>query len=929
MAPPKDIARSYPKRGLTGDVGFRSEPKFCGDGSFEAPGYPTAGPMLNYAMNHTFSAFTCASWVYIDGDSIYNIYMAAGENAVGGHVAFGWINGTTNPQLRLYDRKGGPSYIPTQLFPEVRKQWCHVAFTLNSAGDTIKMYVNGVLVTGLTQPTAGNEIEMPASNGLTNAAFNVGSFQHSTTGSALALGGNLANFGLYDAELTQDQIRQLMRASDYESCAAVATPQVFFELFGSWAESTGNASNFQEVQTPTFTQKRPQLPRGLDLARGAAQARVYTGRCVDFDGSTDFLDMGTGLDKNYTTRSDRASFSCWFNTDQISAAAWIYQNRTQLGGTSRSECETQLFTHPSLGLVFDGDFASILIPTTDFNIGQWHHFVGIADDSDGPVKAYLDGVLYDTTSIPQSGANGSEFLIGGRNNSPLQIFNGQISNFKIFNVELTQAQVRELYHNPETVIPTGVSASNLRRHYPLCAYNDTGGMGGRYEIDQGVEGVNGEYGGSPVMAFAQPVPCPQLGLQQSATRLYFPGATTQTSATIPALGATASISAWFFWDDAARVSYVTSVGDAGSNTNGLNIRINTSGDVTTNLNGEFDSGLNVTEGTWNHIVVTTQSSSPYWKCFVNNVEASSPAALTGAINITATNAEIGTNNFSFGAAGIVADAAIWTSELSDSNVAALYNSGVMGADVSQVDSSNLVAWWKCDDLTSCKDFSGNGRSMTITTALNAASFPENASGSTIVGDFSMKRKGVSVLNFFSDPSTIDSRAVIPAQASLFPAYPGGYTFSAFFKLIKRGAFSTIFYSTDTSVANQLGVFGSSSGIFQIDAGDGGTSSTRVRVPAVTAITDSDWHHFAVTITHGTPTTTKIYIDGALDVTNTSFTQTGAPTPSDILIGDYPTGTNEARGPIACFRTYQVPLSDNEIEQIYRSDLRLIKGLANE
>ena len=38
MAPPKDIARSYPKRGLTADVGFRSEPKFCGDGSTEFDG---------------------------------------------------------------------------------------------------------------------------------------------------------------------------------------------------------------------------------------------------------------------------------------------------------------------------------------------------------------------------------------------------------------------------------------------------------------------------------------------------------------------------------------------------------------------------------------------------------------------------------------------------------------------------------------------------------------------------------------------------------------------------------------------------------------------------------------------------------------------------------------------------------------------------
>jgi hypothetical protein len=206
--------------------------------------------------------------------------------------------------------------------------------------------------------------------------------------------------------------------------------------------------------------------------------------------------------------------------------------------------------------------------------------------------------------------------------------------------------------------------------------------------------------------------------------------------------------------------------------------------VTTYENAAFDSGLNVTEGTWNHIVIVSQTASPYWKCFVNNVEATSPAAKSAAINITSTNAHVGTNAVNFGAAGIVADAAIWSSELSGANVAALYNSGVMGADVSQVDSSNLVAWWKCDDLTSCKDFSGNGRSMTITTALDAVSFPENASGSTIVGEFSMKRKGVSVLNLCNDGGT--TNAVIPAGACQFSSYPNGGAVSLFFRLQKRG-----------------------------------------------------------------------------------------------------------------------------------------------
>ena len=231
------------------------------------------------------------------------------------------------------------------------------------------MYVNGIEATGLTQPTSGNEIEMPGSDGSSIGHFQVGSFQYNASAQTLGIGGKMANFGLYDAELTQDQIIQLMRGNDFATCSAVATPAVFFELFENNTDATGNAGTITDTGTPYYGYSYAQLPRGLDLARGRAQAKFHTGRCVDFDGSTDFLDMGNGVDKNYTTRSDRASFSFWFNMDQISSAAFLYQNRTQVGGTDRPECETQVFTTSS-GLFFDGEGASIKVPAANLNLDR-------------------------------------------------------------------------------------------------------------------------------------------------------------------------------------------------------------------------------------------------------------------------------------------------------------------------------------------------------------------------------------------------------------------------------------------------------------------------------------------------------------------------------------------------------------------------------
>ena len=903
MAPPKDIARSYPKRGLTADVGFRSEPKFCGDGSIQLDG---SNQYLNAELSSALGdSFTIMGWAKREGTSptLDYIVNAGSPSGAGNAISISITN--ANPGvLYFFDNGTSVNTSNTVDFNE----WFHFALTVAPGAGNVKLYKNGI------DGTPSNSVAVD----LSDVTFEVGRY----LGNNHYLQGKLFDLRVYDETLTQDQIRELLNNPGQTVPTGLTSADLIhrylFETDTNDSGATGN--NLTANNSPTFGVDRAQLPRGLDLARGAGQARVKTGRCVDFDGSADGLASTATL--NINTSGAKATLSCWVNPDVSTAG-----NKTIVSNaidTNNNQFTIyQNGTSYAVSAVYASGFTKVNhFADSQVKVEAWTFLCAVWDFDTTSLTFYVNGTSFTDTPSTAIGSTNGVFEIGCRDpaGSKSQIFNGQIASIKLFDTTLTAAQVRELYHNPERVLPTGVSASNLRRYYPLSDYNDTGGTGGRYFQDMGTDGKAAESKGSSLMTFAQSVPCPQLGLQQSATRLYFPGATTQTSATIPALGATASISAWFFWDDSARVSYVTSVGDAGSNTNGLNIRINTSGDVTTNLNGEFDSGLNVTEGTWNHIVVTTQSSSPYWKCFVNNVEASSPAALTGAINITATNAEIGANNFNFGAAGIIADAAIWTSELSDSNVAALYNSGVMGADVSQVDSSNLIAWWKCDDLTSCKDFSGNGRSMTITTALNAASFPENASGSTIVGDFSMKRKGVSILNH---AGADDATAIIPAQEAVYPkaGAANGYTIGFCYRKIKDGT-AMVWGNTGASVNDQFMCFQQVGAALRFNLGDG---SSR---PAVTtsALTDSDWHHYTLTISYATtPAEVKIYVDGAVDHSSTQSI-TGPPALHPMHLG---TGFFDGQGPVGCFKFYHVALSADEVKRLAFSDLRLIKGLANE
>ena len=911
MAPPKDIARSYPKRGLTADVGFRSEPKFCGDGSVYFDGssdYAETAASADLAVGDTF---TLTAWVWLNpnpsGSAKY-AFRVGDTGAAAPNIASIGVFGGANPSFYCYS--GSASMSSSITCDSAR--WYHVASVIKSGSGSSQLFVDGIDVT--------NSHSVTFNVTSSSSKIRIGDW---STGAA-DWEGYLANACVFTESLTEDQVRQVMRASDYASHAAIATLEAFYSLSANFNDSTGN-HNATASGSPEFRPNRPQLPRGLDLARGAAQARVYTGRALDQDGSVDRL-QGT----NFT---DATATAC-------TVSFWMYQRDAgpgriihNFGGGATAVDHFIAAMHSGYfliaGEITSGNRLGFIISSLPLN--QWHHVVFVLDGNGttslSTTILYLNGQKYDSPGAVGIVWDTATFDIGGTYHG---YQNQLIAGVKVFNTKLTDAQARELYHNPEQVLPTGVSASNLRRYYPLSDYNDTGGTGGRYFQDMGADGEPAEDQGSCTMAFAQPVPCPQLGLQQSATRLYHPGGTQGATATITAPGTTVSLSAWVLWDS-ARISYAMSLGNVVSTSgDGFQIRINASGQITMfqrdggGTNQELLSGLTVTEGEWNHIVVATRSDSPYWRCWLNNSEASSPNALVNTINVTSTNCNLGMNSGSFGMAGIANDAAVWNTELGDSDVAALYNSGVQGMDVSTVQSANLKGWWKFDDLTTLKDYSGNSANATVTGTFAAASFPENASGSTLVGDFSMKRKGVSVLN-----APGSGRATLAANASLLPTTGGGYTLCAFVRLQSTDNDAAVIMSTSTGT-NEWGTFyEGSTNKYKIVLSDG---TTNILDRAFTGtVTDSEWHHIAWTIQLDAVTATgETYLDGAPDLSFTRSSFNTPPTPSEFAIGYDPGNADkQANAAIACLRIYQSVLSANEIKQVYSSDLRLIKGLANE
>jgi hypothetical protein len=470
------------------------------------------------------------------------------------------------------------------------------------------------------------------------------------------------------------------------------------------------------------------------------------------------------------------------------------------------------------------------------------------------------------------------------------------------------------------------------------------------------------------MSFAQPVPCPQLGLQQSASRISMQNTTNNTYYVSGVMSGTpftnqGTLSGWFIMQElpgttSGDYNPIFILGKYQTNKDLLEIAYDNNsvhgqpniwltdggGSVAVRYNHVFELGK------LQHVVVTTLATSPYWQLWING-EKKTVSAKTFSASRTAW--DFGDNKLSGGRWGdgpyggvchfIPVDTAAWNTVLSDSEVTQVYNSGVPG-DVSGIASANLQAWWKCDDLSEFKDFSGNGVSGTVVSgsvAPGLASFPENASGSTIVGDFSMKRKGVSVVNL---SGTTGVNAIIPNNPAVFPTLATGFSFTCALRRQEEGAFGSVLFGSANNTSqtppgppgppfynHQFLAYLAGSGSVQFNVGEGTAGGNRATLFSTSgAFSGSDWLHFGCSVDYTTsPPTLTIYKNGAVNATNAVTTLGGVPDVDDMYIGGMTVYGIDTETAIANPRFYQAVLSPSEMEQAASSDLRLVKGLNNE
>ena len=753
MIPLPDISQVYPKTGIDADIAFRSSRSFVSAGSAmfdDTNDFVNCGDHANSQM--TTGDFSVAYWAKTVSTAEHFCVSKQDAGIYDGY-RFGFEGGNYRCSIQV-DGSNKTGDVDGNVIVN-DGVWHHFAFTVDRS-DNLLCYVDGQLDKTVDISSISGTID-PAEDLILGASYSGGSQN---------FGGNLCNVGIYKGVvLTQAQIKSIMASNSYAITAAVVTPSLYYLLAADYNDSTGaqNGTNNGSL----LVGDKACLPSGLDLASNAMSAQCFTGRGIALDGSADFLYADDG-GINFATAG--GTFSAWVKATTVSSGIHIIVEtaNTYRFSIGRNAGAFFVSAYTGSGSYFGDYSTSLIVP------GLWYHVVATTDGSSATVL-YVNGVAYSesyASAVGISGDNGT--TIGRLNADTNSYWDGSISDVKLFDVTLTAAQALELYENPETVVPSGITASDLISYFPLCDYDIVGAdsLDGLPLLNAGASQATyfrSILATGGVMEFSQPV-CPQFGLRDTSATTYFDGAT--GSVTVAAdsgidglFSSGGSIAFWIF-----PFGMGDSYGMLGNSfdSGGYVLNLHTASGATCKL--QFTQRFDGADATWitnshdisfyawNHVVITYDGSAaandPIF--YVNAVvkAATEQVAASGAIEADNGVKYIGVNNIGtreFN--GYITEAAMWKNILSANEVTAIRNGGVRGFDLS-VDSGNYVSggtdlkgWWKLDRADTVADLSTFGNTATVAGAPSMVTIPESTTEDlSILGTLTSKRSGSAVLN---------------------------------------------------------------------------------------------------------------------------------------------------------------------------------------
>jgi len=194
---------------------------------------------------------------------------------------------------------------------------------------------------------------------------------------------------------------------------------------------------------------------------GATDRHGQVGKATLFDGADDYVPLGDILEDTFTGANKKFSISAWINQTTTSASTKIILSKLGDSISGGNQRQYSLFVYNGkLYFTYYGDLLGNSIrqfqaDTTTITAGQWYNISMTYDGTltyNSRVTISINGVnqtlsISYTAGNPTSIPDGTAPLTIGaaRNTSTAYVFNGFLSDVRIYNRILSQAEITMLY----------------------------------------------------------------------------------------------------------------------------------------------------------------------------------------------------------------------------------------------------------------------------------------------------------------------------------------------------------------------------------------------------------------------------------------------------------------------------------------------------
>jgi hypothetical protein len=197
---------------------------------------------------------------------------------------------------------------------------------------------------------------------------------------------------------------------------------------------------------------KPLNPRAKDLSpKGYNRASLYSGKALDFDGVNDEI-------------TPSGSYFVDPQSGTWTFCAWIYaENSGVVFSRDNQYLELRLNSGKLVARIYAGSWQVLTLSNVDL-LNEWNFVCWKYDVDNSTFTGYVNGVEQLTeTLVPDAILSFDRIASTGGSN----FFEGKIGGVKIYDVGLTEAQVSDLYNNPEKIVPDGLADSALKLWLPM------------------------------------------------------------------------------------------------------------------------------------------------------------------------------------------------------------------------------------------------------------------------------------------------------------------------------------------------------------------------------------------------------------------------------------------------------------------------------